>query len=123
VYYRERRNFIRFDPSHRALSIEVQPVDHPLPEPGPTQAKNVSRSGLMVETARPYGIGERVVVKCHETGGADHLTLKGRVVRVEELEDRGLSGRFDVGIAFLLEWEHQEAEVARFLQRERIRPG
>ncbi|MCI0408291.1 MAG: diguanylate cyclase, partial [Acidobacteria bacterium] len=123
VYYRERRNFIRFDPSHRALSIEVKPSDHPLPEPVPPQAKNVSRSGLMVETARPYGIGECVVVKCHDAGGSDQLTLKGRVVRVEELDDRGMPGRFDVGIAFILEWEHQEAEVARFLQRERPRPG
>ena len=123
VYYRERRNFIRFDPGQRALHIEVQPSDHALADAVPPQAKNVSRSGLMVETARPYGIGERVVVKCRDADGPDQLTLKGRVVRVEELEDRGSSGRFDVGIAFLLEWEHQEAEVARFLQRERIRPG
>lgn len=123
VYYRERRNFIRFDPSRRALNIELQAADPQTSEEDPAVAKNVSRSGLMVETGRPYGIGESVVVKCHDASGSDQLTLRGRVVRVEELDERGLSGRFDVGIAFLLEWEHQEAEVARFLQRERMRPG
>jgi diguanylate cyclase (GGDEF)-like protein len=122
VYYRERRNFIRFEPSRRSLAIEVRGRDgesagHEMPIP-----RNVSRSGLMIEAGRPYGIGENVVVKCRDAGGMDQLTLKGRVVRVEELEEEGRAGRYDVGIAFLLEWEHQEAEIARFLHGERVGP-
>ena len=123
VYYRERRNFIRIDPRQRALSIEVHPSERPFSDSGPVLAKNISRSGLMVETGQAYAVGENVLVKCHDAAGPGQLTLRGRIVRVEELEDLGETGRFDVGIAFLLEWEHQEAEVARFLQRERAGSG
>jgi hypothetical protein len=42
------------------------------------------------------------------------------VVRVEDLEGIGKPGRYDVGIAFLLEWEHQEAEITEFLHREKV---
>jgi len=116
VYYRERRNFIRFDPIRRCLDVEVSRRDGESPDDPPI-TKNVSRSGLMIEARQPYGIGENVVVKCRD-GAMDQLTLKGRVVRVEELEEDGRAPRYDVGIVFLLEWEHQEAEVARFLHRE-----
>jgi diguanylate cyclase (GGDEF)-like protein len=123
VYYRERRNYIRFDPRQRALTIEVRPAEGSMGEAGPVLAKNISRSGLMVETSQAYRIGESVLVRCHDATGPGQLTLKGRVVRVEELEELGEPGHFDVGISFLLEWEHQEAEVARFLQRDRAGTG
>lgn len=123
VYYKERRNFIRFDPRGRGLSVDLDSPDGRFEESGPLMARNMSRNGLLLETGRAYGIGQEVVIKCREADGPDQITLKGRVVRVEELEDLGRPGRYDVGIAFLLEWEHQEAEVARFLQRERLEVG
>ncbi|HEU5181082.1 MAG TPA: diguanylate cyclase [Candidatus Polarisedimenticolia bacterium] len=123
VYYKERRNFIRFDPHSRGLSVDLDSPDGLFDESSSVVARNMSRSGLLLETGRDYGIGQEVVIKCREADGPDRITLKGRVVRVEELEDAGRPGRFDVGIAFLLEWEHQEAEVARFLQRERLEVG
>jgi len=43
------------------------------------------------------------------------VTLRARVVRIEEIE--GAPGRYEVGAAFLLEWEHQEAQVTEFLRR------
>ncbi len=43
------------------------------------------------------------------------MTLRARVVRIEEVE--GQPGCFEVGAAFLLEWEHQEAQVTEFLRR------
>jgi hypothetical protein len=43
------------------------------------------------------------------------MTLPARVVRVEELEET--AGRYEVGAAFLVEWEHQEAEISEFLRR------
>ncbi len=120
VYYRERRNFIRFDPDRRGLKIEVQPRSGPAPPEAPPTPRNISRGGLLVEMSRACDIGEEVQVRCQDPAGSQTLTLRGKVVRVEDLEGIGRPGRFDVGIAFLLEWEHQEAEVAEFLQRERI---
>lgn len=123
VYYKERRNFIRFDPGRRGLSVDLDSPEGLDTTSEPVLARNMSRNGLLLETGRVYGIGQEVVVKCRDAEGPDQITLKGRVVRVEELDDLGRPGRYDVGIAFLLEWEHQEAEVARFLQRERVGVG
>jgi len=119
VYYRERRNFIRFNPQRRRLKIEIQPAEGPLLSQDPSQPRNISRNGLLIETSLPYEVGQEVVIRCQDPVGSGQITLRGRVVRVEELEGLGRPGRFDVGVAFLLEWEHQEAEVTEFLQRER----
>jgi hypothetical protein len=37
------------------------------------------------------------------------------VVRVESIEER--PGSFEVGAAFLVEWEHQESAILEFLRR------
>jgi len=123
VYYRERRNFIRIDPERRGLKIEIRPGEGPALPGADSSPRNISRSGLLVETARGYSIGEEVLVRCHDPAGSETITMRGRVVRVEDLEDIGRPGRCDVGIAFLLEWEHQEAEITEFLQRERVGAG
>jgi len=123
VYYRERRNFIRFDPERRGLQIQLQPGEDPPADGSPSLPKNISRNGLLMETSRNYRIGQGVVVRCRDPKGSEQITLNGRVVRVEDLEGIGKTGRFDVGIVFLLEWEHQEAEVTEFLQKERVGAG
>ena len=123
VYYRERRTFIRLDPERRGLKIEVRAGEGPASPKTDSFPRNISRSGLLVETARDYSIGEEVRVRCHDPAGSETITLQGRVVRVEDLEDIGRPGRRDVGIAFLVEWEHQEAEITEFLQRERAGAG
>jgi diguanylate cyclase (GGDEF)-like protein len=123
VYYRERRNFIRFDPERRGLKIEVESVTAPETTGEGPSARNISRSGLLVESDRAYSIGEEVRVRCQAPDGCETITVRGKVVRVEELERMEEPGRFDVGIAFMLEWEHQEAEITEFLQRERAGVG
>jgi diguanylate cyclase (GGDEF)-like protein len=123
VYFRERRNFIRFDPERKGLKIELQGANSGEPHPDASTPRNISRCGLLVESARAFGVGDEVQVRCVAQTGSETLTLRGRVVRVEELERSGGEDRFDVGIAFLLEWEHQEAEIADFLQRERVEVG
>jgi diguanylate cyclase (GGDEF)-like protein len=119
VYYRERRNFIRFDPSRRRIRVTVQPAESPT-VPDALLAKNISRNGLLVESSQGFSLGSEVTVRCEDADRTGAVTLRGKVVRVEDLEGVGRPGRFDVGIAFLLEWEHQEAELTEFLQRERI---
>ena len=123
VYYLERRNFIRLDPRTRGLSIQLHTAAGVLQEGATSSPKNISRSGLLVETNRPFEIGECVLVKCQDRQRPDQISLTGRVVRLEELAELAAESRFEVGIAFDLEWEHQEAEVARFLMRDRVGAG
>ncbi len=117
VYYRERRTFIRFDVTRRPVRISVTPAGESdaadpaaLPEP-----RNISKSGLLFESDRPYAIGEELIIVCQDGRDGARVTLRARVVRIEEIE--GQPGRYEVGAAFLLEWEHQEAQVTEFLRR------
>jgi diguanylate cyclase (GGDEF)-like protein len=117
VYYRERRNFIRFDVASRPVKIRVTPAseaDEPAME-AQHEPRNISRSGLLFDSDRPYSIGDELIIVCHDGRDGARVTLRARVVRLEEIE--GQPGRYEVGAAFLLEWEHQEAQVTEFLRR------
>ncbi len=118
IYYRERRNFIRFSTLDGPVRIHVSPAcgDGEIPElPSTLRANNISRSGLLFESDLPYAIGVALTVVCEDERDGARLTLPARVVRIEEVE--GHSDRYEVGAVFLLEWEHQEAQVAEFLRR------
>jgi diguanylate cyclase (GGDEF)-like protein len=118
VYYRERRSYIRFEVRGRGVHVRVTPAAEADVAPegaGSSEPRNISRSGLLFETDRIYAIGDEVVIVCEDERDRARITLRGRVVRVEELE--GGSGRFEVGAAFLLEWEHQEGQITEFLRR------
>jgi diguanylate cyclase (GGDEF)-like protein len=117
VYYRERRNYIRFDVSRQQVTIRVQPADESTGGPGgPDHAPlNISRSGLLFESETPYAIGDEVTIVCQDGRDQARVTLRARIVRIEEIE--GEARRFEVGAAFLLEWDHQEAQVTEFLRR------
>jgi diguanylate cyclase (GGDEF)-like protein len=117
VYYRERRNFIRFDVARRPVRIRVTPAaDSPSPEATATQEpRNISRSGILFESDRPYDMRDELMIVCQDGRDGARITLRARVVRIEEIE--GQPGRYEVGAAFLLEWEHQEAQVTEFLRR------
>jgi len=117
VYYRERRNYIRFDVARQQVTIKVQPAEEPEAAPaGPEHAPlNISKSGLLFESDKPYAIGDEVVIVCQDGREGGRVTLRARIVRIEEIE--GEARRFEVGAAFLLEWDHQEAQVTEFLRR------
>jgi diguanylate cyclase (GGDEF)-like protein len=117
VYYRERRSFIRFDVARRPVQIRVTPAgDEPAAEGAAApEPRNISKSGLLFESDRSYGIGEELIIVCQDGRDGARVTLRSRVVRIEEIE--GQPGRYEVGAAFLLEWEHQEAQVTEFLRR------
>lgn len=123
VYYRERRTFIRFEVSRRPIRIHVTPAGEDFPQhlAGPSEPRNISRSGLLFESDRPYDIGEEVMIVCQDERDNARITLRGRVVRIEEIEEQ--PGRYEVGAAFLLEWEHQEAQVTEFLRRGGLAAG
>ena len=117
VYYRERRTYIRFDVSRRPVKIRVTQAAEAgsagleaSPEP-----RNISKSGLLFESDRAYTIGDELIIVCQDGRDGARVTLRSRVVRIEEMEDH--PGRYEVGAVFLLEWEHQEAQVTEFLRR------
>ena len=123
VYYRERRNYIRFDVSRQHVSIRVQTAEGAGVEPAQSDHAplNISRSGLLFESDKAYAIGDEVVIVCQDGRDQARVTLRARIVRIEEIE--GEPRRFEVGAVFLLEWDHQEAQVTEFLRRGGVAAG
>jgi diguanylate cyclase (GGDEF)-like protein len=115
VYYRERRQFIRFDLQRGPVTLRVTPAPPAEVPEGDSLARNISHGGVLFESAMPLAIGVEVTLQCEDGRRGARLTLPARVVRVEEIEDR--PGRYEVGAAFLVEWEHQEAAILEFLRR------
>ena len=99
------------------MTIRVQPAGDLASGPGgPDHAPlNISRSGLLFESETPYSIGDQVTIVCQDARDQARVTLRARIVRIEEIE--GEARRFEVGAAFLLEWDHQENQVTEFLRR------
>lgn len=115
VYYRERRQFIRFDLTRGPVRLIVTPAPPAEGAPAEGRARNVSHGGLLFESDVPYAIGVTLQVVCEDGRRGARLTLPARVVRVEAIEEK--PGSFEVGVAFLVEWEHQETEILEFLRR------
>lgn len=118
VYYRERRNYIRFDVKRRTMHLKVSRLSDGMAgveAAALTEPRNISKSGLLFESDVPHAIGGEIQIVCQDARDTARVTLRARVVRIEELEDQ--PGRYEVGAAFLLEWEHQEAQVTEFLRR------
>lgn len=115
VYYRERRQFIRFDLKRGPVRLDVAPATPAEAPAAEGRARNVSHGGLLFESEVPYAIGVDLRIVCEDERHGARLTLPARVVRVEAIEDR--PGRFEVGVAFLVEWEHQESAILEFLRR------
>ena len=117
VYYRERRGYIRFDVALGPVRLRVTPAARPAGavEPASQEPRNISRNGLLFESDVPFAIGVEVEILIEDSRHGARMTLPGRVVRVEEAEDR--AGRFEIGAAFQVAWEHQESEITEFLRR------
>ena len=114
VHSPERRRFLRFNLEERRCEIEVlAPKDV-----GSGRARNLSRNGLLFASPEPIEVGEDVEIRL-ESGGTGAplrvLTLRGRVVRLEEAPS-GERDRFEVGIAFDLEDGQGERDLFEFLE-------
>jgi len=114
VHSPERRRFLRFDLHTRRCEIEVlAPRDA-----GDGHGRNLSRNGLLFASPEPLEVGEEVEIRL-ESGGGDvpqrALTVRGRVVRLEEVPS-GENDRFEVGVAFDLDAGHGEQELLEFLE-------
>jgi hypothetical protein len=105
---------LRFSLETRRCEIEVlAPQDV-----GAGRARNLSQNGLLFASPEPIEVGEEVEIRL-ESGGLDApqrvLTLRGRVVRLEEVPS-GESDRFEVGVAFDLDAGHGEQDLFEFLE-------
>ncbi len=97
----EKRNFPRFE-AKKTLVFRIA-------EQGrggelESHTKNLSQRGALVESHAPMSVGmelELVIRRPDKTN-----TLKGRVVRIEEV-DQGMELRYEVGIVFLTESEEE----------------
>jgi len=114
VHSPERRRFLRFDLHTRQCEIEVlAPRDA-----GTGNMRNLSRNGLLFASPEPLEVGEEVEIRL-ESGGdvapARVLTIRGRVVRLEEVPS-GENDRFEVGVAFDLDAGRGEQDLLEFLE-------
>jgi len=114
VHSPERRRFLRFDLHTRQCEIEVlAPRDA-----GPGNMRNLSRNGLLFASPEPLEVGEEVEIRLESAGGvapARALTIRGRVVRLEEVPS-GENDRFEVGVAFDLDAGRGEQDLLEFLE-------
>jgi diguanylate cyclase (GGDEF)-like protein len=115
VHSLERRRFLRFDLQRRRCVIEVlAPADA-----GAGRVRNLSRNGLLFASPEPIEVGEDVEIRLESGGGPApqrELTLRGRVVRLEEAPS-GENDRFEVGVAFDLGAGGGEQDLLEFLEQ------
>jgi len=120
VHFRDRRDFIRIEVDPDRLRIDVVERGQPAAEARTAQlARNISPQGVLFESPRPFRVGQTVSVICNDLQRIDQVILPGRVVRLEEMEDAAGAKRYEVGLAFEVNWEHQVMEILEFLQRYR----
>jgi diguanylate cyclase (GGDEF)-like protein len=109
----ERRRFLRFDLGTRRCEVEVVGAR----DLAGGRVRNTSASGLLFASPEPIDVGEDVEIRL-EGGGASTrrvMTLRGRVVRLEELPATE-EERFEVGVAFDLEGGPREDDLLEFLE-------
>jgi len=129
VYYQERRNYIRFDAHGRGLVL------HALADPQTAASvrdaagagavpENVSRTGMLFSSERPWPIGQELLLDLRSPDGAEAQTVRARVVRVEESDGEGEAPHFEVGVAYHFDRESEEQEYLSFFDRwSRPEPG
>ena len=102
--FSERRRAARFPMSETLLRPTLSLQDGSCSEAAvleaPARAKNISRSGALVETDRMIQVGSPVRLSLEtDAASPSRLTLAGKVVRVGA-RDEGSGKRFELGIDF-----------------------
>lgn len=120
VHFRDRREYIRLSVDPERLRIDVVERGEPAAGASTGQiARNISPQGVLFESSRAFRVGQAVNVICNDLRRIDQVILPGRVVRLEEMEPAGDARRYEVGLAFEVNWEHQVMEILEFLERYR----
>lgn len=123
----ERRRFLRFEVD--PLRVEVEVVAPRLP--GPAVARNLSRNGIVFRSPEQVDVGEEIEIRIGGAAGeasSETTRLRGRVVRLEEIPEPipgdeeevpalAAHERFDIGVAFDLDWGDGEGDLLAFLEK------
>lgn len=120
----ERRRYLRFDLEPGRFEIEVLSP----PQRDPAVPLNLSRNGILFTSPEALEVGEQIEIRLAGGGGepqARALRLRGSVVRLEELPPspppppgrRASADRYEVGVAFDLDWESSTDDLLEFLER------
>ncbi len=119
IYFRERRNFIRFDVDHAVFRIEVLKEEEKSGElttaPRWESSQDISRNGILFMSNRIFAMGEPLEI-CFFEEENEVLKIQGRVVRVEELESDD-AGKYEVGVAFYYHGDMQEETLMRLIKK------
>ncbi len=116
-YFHEKRNFLRFDLLGDDVKIEMtddaeeMKKDRWVPE-----TKNLSKSGMLITSDRLFSIGQILEICLYENDNNEVLSLSGRVVRVEEMEEEG-DCKYEIGVAFIVERENQEQKLLELIDK------
>jgi diguanylate cyclase (GGDEF)-like protein len=126
-YLPERRRYLRFDLEPGRFEVEVLEPTHLS-----GAARNLSRNGILFASPEALEVGEEIEIRLSATDGeADALPLRmrGRVVRLEELPlvaggsaaDPAVDDRYEIGVAFSLDWADGTEDLLQFLERAQAR--
>lgn len=133
VYRPERRRFLRVDLDPGCFEVEV--LSPRAMDSG--RARNLGKSGILFVGSEALQVGEeieiRLVADCKDESMRSPR-IRGRVVRLEELPEAPLASdaeqgervvdRFEIGMAFDLDWTDEEASLIEFFESvERRRAG
>lgn len=120
IYFKERRSFIRFDIGQEGFRIEIlkeeedknqEMISPPRQEP----SQNMSRTGILFRSNRNFAVGEPLEICLFEEDN-EVLKIRGRVVRIEELEGEE-TGNYEIGVAFLYQEDLQEKTLLSLIEK------
>ena len=131
LYHPERRRFLRFELEPGRFEVEVLAPA----EPSGGSLRNLSRNGILFVSPEPLAIGEQIeirLVEAHDDPSSRALRIRGSVVRLEELPEllavavdgantRTLADRFEIGVAFDLDWGDGTDDLLNFLEQVQMR--
>ncbi len=134
VYHPERRRFLRVDLVAGRFEVEVLTPRYTSAGP----ARNLSRNGIVFAGSEPLQVGEEIEIRLIATAGETGSRwprIRGRVVRLEGLPEPAFSSaadaaagrqvvdRFEIGMAFDLDWTHGEEELVEFFEKAQSGPA
>lgn len=119
LYDPERRRFLRFELEPGRFEVEVLAP----PDRRPGRARNLSRNGILFASPEALEVGETIEIRLVDGAlqGVRPLRIRGQVVRLEELPEDcpAVPGadRYEVGVAFDLDWSEGSDDLLEFLER------
>ncbi len=111
-YSPNKRRFTRIDFFTTILVKQISMNKSPVPIPA--NAKNLSLTGILFESRRPFDIGTKIQLQIPFDEFNETLLILGTVVRIEVFGDN----QYDIGVSFLEMDHNSKNEVSRYLLKQ-----